>query len=321
MGLVDNMLYFDNFKNSECGITLIELMLAITILGTIGGLGTTIYLQANESFNKAEKRWTVQTDMRSLASFINQSMRNSFDVIINPDNIKSSSDLKDDENYLYVKDNDNNNFGEIRYRDQDNDKIIIGNDKKVYEYSVNFNISSISGSEINDTIDYQITAKDSNYMIESTLYLANMTNQAAIENKSGDVNGVYFKCKKGESGSPSPEISTYCFIATASYGSKTNLPVKILRMFRDLYLNKSSLGKTIINLYYQYSPPIATKISKMPLVSVIVQILLLPIVLIAYLIIIHKVVLMSIIFLFALITAKKRFLKHKGGKLNDIFIR
>lgn len=48
-----------------------------------------------------------------------------------------------------------------------------------------------------------------------------------------------------------------CFIATAAYGSIMEPQVKILRSFRDQYLQPNFLGKIFIKAYYKMSPPMA----------------------------------------------------------------
>jgi len=53
-----------------------------------------------------------------------------------------------------------------------------------------------------------------------------------------------------------------CFIATATYGSEYEKEVVLFRLYRDIVLNKSYLGKKLITLYYKISPPIAKMISK-----------------------------------------------------------
>ena len=53
-----------------------------------------------------------------------------------------------------------------------------------------------------------------------------------------------------------------CFIATAAYGSSMRKETLWFKKFRDLYLNKSSLGKLLVKNYYHYSPPFARWIQK-----------------------------------------------------------
>jgi hypothetical protein len=55
---------------------------------------------------------------------------------------------------------------------------------------------------------------------------------------------------------PFPRPS-WCFIATAAYGTDTAEEINILRQFRDVVLLPSHLGTEFVSFYYAVSPPIA----------------------------------------------------------------
>jgi len=74
-----------------------------------------------------------------------------------------------------------------------------------------------------------------------------------------------------------------CFIATAAYGSYAAPCVRILREMRDRFLIKTSIGKSFVNLYYKYSPPMADFIANHDNVKILVRLSLLPLVGISWL--------------------------------------
>ena len=74
-----------------------------------------------------------------------------------------------------------------------------------------------------------------------------------------------------------------CFIATAAYGSYAAPYVLILREMRDRFLLTNSLGKSVVNLYYKYSPPLAGFIANHDNVKTLVRLSLLPLVGISWL--------------------------------------
>jgi hypothetical protein len=89
-----------------------------------------------------------------------------------------------------------------------------------------------------------------------------------------------------------------CFIATAAYDSPLHPHVRILRDFRDKYLMPSKLGRTLVNLYYKYSPSAAELIAKNKALMVVVRINLLPFVALSYSMVHFGPVITAVILLF-----------------------
>ena len=58
------------------------------------------------------------------------------------------------------------------------------------------------------------------------------------------------------------EVTNYCFIATAAYGTPMAEEIQILREFRDEYLLTNPLGQAFVDFYYRVSPPIAKFITE-----------------------------------------------------------
>jgi hypothetical protein len=69
-----------------------------------------------------------------------------------------------------------------------------------------------------------------------------------------------------------------CFIATAAYGSEMEPDVALLRRFRDEVLLESSAGQKFVELYYEYSPPVADVIRESETLKAVARTALKPLV-------------------------------------------
>ncbi|MBE9091277.1 hypothetical protein IQ232_16395 [Microcystis aeruginosa LEGE 11464] len=71
----------------------------------------------------------------------------------------------------------------------------------------------------------------------------------------------------GEGGEPELDLdidSEGCFIATAVYGSEESPQVVILRNFRDKKLMPYAVGRLLVTVYYQLSPPLVKRFKHSP---------------------------------------------------------
>jgi hypothetical protein len=98
---------------------------------------------------------------------------------------------------------------------------------------------------------------------------------------------------------------TPCFIATAAYESPSNPNVCILRDFKNEYLITNKLGRKLVGLYYQYSPPVADFITKNKFLRFPVRFSLQPFVTVSFLTLtlgpVSTGLLFSLVFLFILL--------------------
>ncbi|CAK8713995.1 hypothetical protein GKODMF_05590 [Candidatus Electrothrix gigas] len=69
-----------------------------------------------------------------------------------------------------------------------------------------------------------------------------------------------------------------CFVATAAYGSIFHPAVAILRNFRDRFMLDNAVSRSLVRLYYCYSPPIADMIHNSTVLRPMTRILLMPII-------------------------------------------
>jgi len=73
----------------------------------------------------------------------------------------------------------------------------------------------------------------------------------------------------------------FCFLATAAWGSYMAPEVRTLRTFRDGFLMTNPAGRAFVKFYYRVSPPLASAISKSPVLRAATRLAIAPLVVVA----------------------------------------
>ena len=70
------------------------------------------------------------------------------------------------------------------------------------------------------------------------------------------------------------DLEDACFVATALYGDIEHPVVRDLRLFRDLFLMQSSVGRATVSFYYRIGPVLASRVRPTSAMSAFMRILL-----------------------------------------------
>ena len=109
-------------------------------------------------------------------------------------------------------------------------------------------------------------------LVDSSNYDPDLTNNRAEDSVSIP------PVESSDPPGPNENDSSFCFIATAAYGSPWQPNVVVLRSFRDEWLLTNVPGRWFVATYYELSPPIADWIAERDWARALVRAGLTPIV-------------------------------------------
>jgi hypothetical protein len=143
------------------------------------------------------------------------------------------------------------------------------------EYSINDGPYTSADGTVNkgDTVTVQVTSSENYFTMKSA--------KVNIGEESDNFSTVTQSAPSVSGG----DDKSWCFIATAAFGSPMAGQVEILRQFRDRYLLKNALGQKFVAWYYRNGPVAANFIKDKPLVKAAVRVALYPLIGFSYLLI------------------------------------
>lgn len=272
-------------NNSERAFTLLEILIAMTVIGTVVAIGAGALVQVINTYNHAELNWKMRSDLQFLSQIIQRQLLFAFSLELGPTSLDQTTDL---DYYIYV------DKGKVVYRHAGNDRVLLN--RKELKYNLAFSRAVDDNEQLLDNaVSYTITVADSrgskyNYSVASTVVLSNFRKQDKIQGdavNSGKTS-VYFTMNPERGGVPAAQLRSFCFVATAAYQSPLAPAVVTLSIFRDQYLLTNHLGRELVKLYYRYSPPMAERIAGNRILKYIAIILLIPFIMTAFLVIVHN---------------------------------
>lgn len=164
------------------GLTLVELLISLALVGVVILLASSIYIFGLKIFDKGTTQSNVQDEIRVVGDFITKEIRNSVEITFNtPSNIKEYSMIYLDKNVIKYKPEGKS----LEESVNKTGSIISGNNDLIFQTK-----NKNSKAFLNFTI--KGTGKQQSYTLNSEVFLNNIK---SIENSSS-YNYVYYKVIK-----------------------------------------------------------------------------------------------------------------------------
>ncbi len=176
----------------ESGLTAIELIIALALLGVVLLIGYNVYFFAAESFDRGETLAEVQRNMRNATAYITEELRPAREAELKdgPEPVNSG------ENYIYGQD------GSLIHRfynedttDEEEHYIL----KKIpgavnYNFEINKSTAdAVGGKDLETVVDFIITAPEIGYRVKTSVDILNISGELADFTGTGTPTAIFFK--------------------------------------------------------------------------------------------------------------------------------
>lgn len=182
------------FIADQRGVTLVELLIVISLIAIVIGLGYRYYDFGTRSFGRGESKAGAQQNTRLAADYILQEIRYSKNMeILN----SAPQTFLNDYSYIFV-----NNHGQFTHVENGNENTVFSHIAQGIDFELNFDLATkqdpegdpgetvkVSG---NKTLDFLVSAGEEDYSIESASYLRH------LEGIIGGESGIGIRYQKHE---------------------------------------------------------------------------------------------------------------------------
>jgi len=250
-----------NILKNSSGFSIVELLLALSLLLIALGLGYNLLFFARNSFERSEERWMEQNEVVAVNNIIYDALNEAYYIAIVADKDSIPSGLAF-YGAFYIDATGNTIYeyydgSVITTAELPGDYLTLTFAKETYTINE-------QPYEYNDLLNMKVVSNDLDYTIATKVHLDNMNRDKNIHGEvdlDPPAQCIVFQTKEIVETIPSDLYDSLCFIATASYGSPSDPSVRLLRRFRDNMLLETDTGTKFVEFYYKNSPPIAEVIA------------------------------------------------------------
>lgn len=176
---------------NQKGVTLVELLIALAILGIVLDLGMVFFNHSEASYNRGETRYITQSNVRLASDYITNQTRYATELsVIDASSVPAT--ITSTDNYIYVDSN-----GRIIHKTSSGTSIVNPNTSQNLRYALSFNRAG-TGVGANRVLSYSVTDNGSGFNVSSSVNPENLGSSSVISSSlAGAGNAIRYRVPAG----------------------------------------------------------------------------------------------------------------------------
>lgn len=241
-----------NGNGKTSGFTLVELMLALTLLGLVLSGGFTLYYFADRAFVEGTVTADIQADVQLAMRRIVDELRLAYYLELAPAPPPDDFGDDDDDHFIFVNDD-----GLVVLKTRVGEEVLTSLTRDVSRYRVTF---AQAGDGL-VKVKLEAVHPNVSYSLESDVEILNLYLEG-IKGPSAS-SGVYYQREMGKIERPDAWFRRACLV-TWLVGDDQDQDLDVFRRLRDNVLMKTGVGKRIVDWYYERSGQFIEALEQMP---------------------------------------------------------